>query len=348
MNSLIDRLRQIHGVIHEWIINVLPLYIERFYNPKSVYLAMTPEHGNLGDHAIAQSEISLLNELKIPFIELTDRKLIKIKENNGLSVMNGRTILVHGGGFLGTIWPNMEMLLRDIVKSNPKSRIILFPNTVYYENSDSGLAEFEESKRVYNHHKYLKIYAREKTSYHLMKKAYNSVSVAPDMVFLMNKSVMEIDRKGCILCLRNDRERTRSDKGDDIINSFVKNLFGDSINMLDMVVPYSVSAENREKELEKQFNSFKNVKLVVTDRLHGMIFSVITGTPCIVIDSKSPKIRGCYEWVKDLPYVKFCEDIREIELVYRSIPVCHWEYNTINLLHNYDDLIHDIIMSAKR
>ena len=32
----------------------------------------------------------------------------------------------------------------------------------------------------------------------------------------------------------------------------------------------------------------------MTDRLHGMIFSVITGTPCIVFDNFNSKIKNAY------------------------------------------------------
>ena len=43
-----------------------------------------------------------------------------------------------------------------------------------------------------------------------------------------------------------------------------------------------------------------------------MIFAAITETPCIVVNSLSPKIRGCYEWLKELDYIGFAEDIETI------------------------------------
>ena len=58
------------------------------------------------------------------------------------------------------------------------------------------------------------------------------------------------------------------------------------------VLSYDVSVEKREEELKRKFNEFKSAKLVVTDRLHGMVFAAITGTNCIVINSKSPKNEG--------------------------------------------------------
>ena len=43
--------------------------------------------------------------------------------------------------------------------------------------------------------------------------------------------------------------------------------------------------ENREQLLKQKIEEFQSAELVITDRLHGMIFSVITGTPCIAFDN---------------------------------------------------------------
>ena len=56
--------------------------------------------------------------------------------------------------------------------------------------------------------------------------------------------------------------------------------------------------------MKKKLAAFSEVKLVITDRLHGMLFSAITHTPCIAIDNLSRKVSGVYEWIKALPYVK--------------------------------------------
>ncbi len=45
---------------------------------------------------------------------------------------------------------------------------------------------------------------------------------------------------------------------------------------------------DRMEELNSKFAEFLSSGLVITDRLHGMIFAAITGTPCIALDNKSP------------------------------------------------------------
>lgn len=348
MKDIIRPFRRLHGRLHEWRINVLPLYIERYKNPKAVYLVMTPEHRNLGDHAIAQAEITLLDELGIQFIEYSDRRIKQMIDNKSLHALNGRTILIHGGGNLGSLWPAVESKMREVVKNNPKSNILMLPNTIYYENDPKGAVEFSESVEFYNSHKRLKIYAREKISYEKMKPVYRDVTLMPDMVLYMNKCQPEIKRNGCILCLRSDREKTRSEESESILRAQISSLFGNNIHELDMVSNEAVLLKDRDSALEKQFDAFRHAELVVTDRLHGMIFSAITGTPCIVINSRSPKVKGCYEWIKQLDYIKFCDDVSAITDIYNQINIKEHSYDNNDLLPYYEKLKKDILASTRR
>ena len=61
--------------------------------------------------------------------------------------------------------------------------------------------------------------------------------------------------------------------------------------------------------MNKKFKQFKGAELVITDRLHCMIFCVITGTPCVAIDNSNKKISGVYnEWLGEINWVKFATD----------------------------------------
>lgn len=348
MKDILHPLRVLHGYIHEWRENILSLYYERLRNPHAVFLVFTPEHGNLGDHAIAQSEIEVLNSLRIPYIEITGKHLNNMRAKKALHVLNGRTILINGGGNLGTLWPSVEHIIREIIRTNPKSQIIILPNTIYYEDDDNAWLELNRSKEIYNAHRNLKLYAREKLSFDKMKDIYNDVALAPDMVLRMNKCKNGIERKGCILCLRSDCEKTISEEIEETINKQTKKIFGDNIVYLDMVVSDQIPVSARDAELDKQYEAFRHAELVITDRLHGMVFCAITGTPCIVIDSKSPKVRGCYEWIKDLPYIQFCENVKEIASIYESIPKQEWKYDNSKLLPLYEPLKKDILRATKR
>lgn len=348
-NDILYPLRRLHGQIYEWEQRqkrrreayrsvILPLRRKIKQNPNAVLLVMTPEHGNLGDHAIAMAEADLLQKHEIPFIEITGYQLEVLKRNDALKLMNSRVILVNGGGNLGTLWMDVEDLQREIIQRNPRSLIMILPNTAFYEESEWGHAELRKSIQIYNHHRNLTIYAREKTSYDFMKPIYKDVRLMPDMVMSLKEDDRKNERSGCLLCLRGDCEKTRTDAQEQIIREQAHALFGDHVKDSDMISGNHIPVAQRETELDRKFEEFSSAQLVITDRLHGMVFCAITGTPCIVVDSKSPKVRGCYEWIKHLDYIRFADDVADIAQEYGKIPQKVHHYDNFNILHYYEEL----------
>lgn len=311
-------------------------------NRKTVFLLMTPAHENLGDHAIALSETEFLKAHGIDYVEITGFDLEQMQKYNLLSILNGCPILMQGGGYLGTLWFSSELLLREIIARNPKSGIVLFPNTMFYEQTPWGQEELAKSVSCYGKHPNLHIYAREKVSYEAMCGIYSNVRLIPDMVLSLNRCREGQHRSGCLLSLRHDQERLRSEEHEAQILRQATLLFGDRVRESDMVTDYCIPVENRETELNAKFDLFAASELVITDRLHGMILCAITGTPCIVLDSMSPKVRGCYEWIRDLEYIRFVEDPSWIAETYASIPKKTFRYDNSHLLPYYEELAADI------
>lgn len=341
-------LRRLHGCLHEtklyWIEH---FELKKFYSSRIkkytdqgqpfMFLVMTPEHGNLGDHAIALSEISILNQIGINYLEITGRQLSKLKKHKLLDVMNGYPILINGGGNLGTLWFDVEKLQRFILEENSKSKIIVLPNTIFYEDTKYGKQELNNSIRIYGKHNSLTLCAREKTSYEFMKEVYRNVVLIPDMVLKMKPEIENRERSGCLLCLRNDLEKTMNDEQYSIIKEQVNSIF-DCVKNTDMVLPSAVSIDEREEKVYDKFKEFSGAELVVTDRLHGMIFCAVTGTPCLVINSKSPKVKGCYEWIKHLDYIRFVDDVSKITEEYAKISKKNNVYDNSHLDKYYEDL----------
>lgn len=343
-------LRRLHGIFHEECLRqkkkreFRKSYQKAFQvNPRTVLLLMTPEHGNLGDHAIAMAIFKFLNDIGISWIEVTDRQLQVMQRENLLGAMNGFPILICGGGNMGTLWMNVENLMREVVHCNPKSSITILPNTAYYEESDWGKLELEKAKQIYNHHRKLRIYARERSSLEFMNRVFQDIELAPDMVLSMPQQGTEQVRQGCLLCLRADKEKTRTPEQEQLIRQQAQQLFGENVTDTDMVIPGSISTQQRESALQEKFREFSGAELVITDRLHGMIFCAITGTPCIVINSKSPKVRGCYEWIKHLEYIRFADDLSTIAEEYRNMPQAIHTYDNSHLVHYYEELANDIL-----
>ena len=63
----------------------------------------------------------------------------------------------------------------------------------------------------------------------------------------------------------------------------------------------------REKIVYNELDLFAHHKVAVTDRLHGLIFAVVTHTPCVAIKSEDHKIKEFMHFLKDSNAVVFID-----------------------------------------
>lgn len=296
--------------------NVMKEYsLKKIIKKNRNLLIFTPLHGNLGDHAIALAEQYIFADMKIKYGELTGDDLEFLCINNKLSLMDGKNIIFNGGGNLGSLWKDVEELNRKIINANPRSTIIFMPNSIYYSDSEEDCNFFEESINIYNHHEHLYLLGRERISYELMNKVYINTYMFPDVAFyLHNIFHFDEDRNGCLICLRNDCEKTLSDSNSTNLHSLLLNYF-EKVEFTDTVKPYKIHFRDRYKEVYEKLLDFSKAEVIVTDRLHGMIFAFLTNTPCIILNSKSPKLKGCYEWIKKSKNLIFLDDYDENKII---------------------------------
>ena len=158
---------------------------------KKIYILNTPIHANIGDSAISYAhnlflEKEFSNEYKI--IEVTSWELNRFRRVLSYIVRKKDIVTQLGGGNMGVEWFGEELERRRIIEMFPNNKMIIFPQTIYYGDSDKGKEEFEKSKQIYNSHKDLTIIAREKVSYEIMKSAYDKCKVilTPDIVLSMD------------------------------------------------------------------------------------------------------------------------------------------------------------------
>ena len=86
-----------------------------------------------------------------------------------------------------------------------------------------------------------------------------------------------------------------------------------SITQRDMHLYRDIPEKDAKNEVLKQLDLISRSEIVITDRLHGMLFAALTSTPCVVIKSMSPKMRGVYEWIKENKYITFISDLNELD-----------------------------------
>ncbi|MEK3991721.1 polysaccharide pyruvyl transferase family protein [Robertmurraya sp. FSL R5-0851] len=285
-------------------------YLQTTKPTKRVFILDACDHRNLGDQAILYSEIEFIKDF-LQGYEIVSVGLGSFSNLVGIiskEVSPGDLIFLHGGGNLGNEYKIAENTRRKIIQLFPNNKIILFPQTMYFSDDAEGKKELSSSIEIYSRHKSLTLVAREKTSYNLMTKFFsnNNVLLTPDIVLYLNKSKKKTEREGALFCCRNDIEgvlsQSEKQKILDNLDSYFKR-----VSITDTV------GENNFKAVEEKFEEFKRAEIVITDRLHGMVFAAITGTPCIALTNYNYKVSGTYEWIKHLSYIRFVENTEEID-----------------------------------
>lgn len=283
-----------------------------------------PHHGNLGDNAIALAEEVMLeqNFSQYEIYQIPEKFLYKCIDIAKEFINKDDVLLLHGGGNIGDTYLVPEEGRRKVIQLFPDNKIIIFPQTAFFEDNENGKAQLEISKKIYNNHSQLVIMAREEKSYNFMKEHFYNAKVflTPDIVMSMNECG-KLDRENITFLFRMDKEKTLTDNEITKIKDVITNKYGKYI-ISDMHLGedvINVAGNIRKRVLENKFKEFQSSKLVVTDRLHGMIFAAITETPCIALGSSTHKIFESYKWLENLGYIKICDNIDNFEQLVNEV-----------------------------
>jgi pyruvyl transferase EpsI len=140
----------------------------------------------------------------------------------------------------------------------------------------------------------------------------NKILLTPDIVLSTRLDTQYTKRRGTLLCLRQDQEGILKFGDKSKIINFL-NSKGYEFHKTDTVSSVNLFTIRSKKRIySKKISEFKTSQLVITDRLHGMVFAAITATPCIAISNYNHKVLGTFEWLKNLPYIYFCNSIEEL------------------------------------
>lgn len=298
-----------------------------FNTSEQVILIDTPEHGNMGDHAIVLAEKQMLKDVlpHVRYKEITANSIDHLEMIYAKFTPTGRYILIHGGGFLGELWLNEEERFRRILTAFQKQKIIVFPQTVTFDmDSEEGRKCFSESHKIYSAHPNLIIFLRDKSSYIFMQKYFPNIQtyLVPDIVLRLKSIIVHNKRTKIVFCMRNDIEKQIRDEEYAYIKSVVEKKYaGNEMVVIDTVSNHAVRSKEREERVNELLQRFADAKLVITDRLHGMIFATVCGTPCIALGNSNGKVKGVYEWIKDIPYITYLDDVKEIQSVIENLDV---------------------------
>lgn len=314
---------------------------------KYVFIFFAADYNNLGDIAITKAQHRFLSKV-LPEHEIIDvcikdtygavRKIKHLKPENVL-------ITLIGGGNNGTLYEFIEEPRRCVLNELKHYKIISFPQTVIYDDSERGKPYYSAFKRACKKCDDITLVARESFSYEVYKNIIgNRALLTPDIVFSLKEVVTcATSRENWVaMILRDDLEGIISDSDKKEIIRELKN------NDID-IRPMDTCGEDQlpgNNTLKEYLFELSKARFAITDRLHGMIFCYITNTPCLVLDINNPKIRSTYDtWLKDESMINLvdCESVVSNARIYCNQLEKKMEVNTEkNLEEKYVELVKTI------
>ena len=152
------------------------------------------------------------------------------------------------------------------------------------------------------------------------------VLLYPDIVtsLIGNCDIVDLDndRDGILFCLRDDEEKLYTDVDYSGLMDKLKTVSNkiertDTNSQLD----FEFDRTQVEKEISLKLNQFSKYKLIITDRYHGTIFSLISNTPVIVLNSTDHKLSSGVNWFKGVydDFVYYCDDLKVVSKLAKEI-----------------------------
>lgn len=271
---------------------------------KHAFVFGSPYHANLGDQAQTYCIIRWLkhnySEHQVLVFDTPSVMGLKSKNLYAIKKMIGKDdlIFLHSGYHMTDLYLYEEQMHRKVIQLFPDNKIIILPQTILFKS------EMEKKKtiEIYRVHKHLLLLCRDEASYATAKSMFDQIRIEcfPDVVTTMiGEKNYTNERTGVMFCVRNDVEAKYSKQEYKRLEEAMKQ-YG-NIEYYDTTVetPVEEIMHNREKILEETWEKFSKYRLVVTDRYHGTIFSMIAQTPVIVLSSSDHKLESGVKWFPD-------------------------------------------------
>jgi pyruvyl transferase EpsO len=250
-------------------------------------------------------------------------------------------ILLHGGGNLGDLWRDCQLFSLRIIEKYPHNKIIIFPQTVFYESEE---VLYQDAK-IMSAHENLTVCARDKVSYNTLKAHFdNNILLVPDMAFcippkrLLKHIVRE--KESVLFVKRKDKELSgyctdfipphqhSSLKISDwpsfertMLMNFIlckslgvkRLLFRYRVptRLLDKMIDYYAEYVYKPLHIRIGVRFLSRYSRIFATRLHAAILSVLLYKPFVLLDNSYGKNRNFYEtWLRDVEAIRFIHNAK--------------------------------------
>lgn len=282
-----------------------------------------PYHKNIGDILIWAGEIEFLKTLKhckCLGLNNMDTFLFPKLEKNVI-------ILLHGGGNFGDLYRSSQNFKLKVISTYPDNKIILLPQSFHYDNTSL----IYEDAKVFQRHRNLYLCARDNYSYEMMLRFFskNNVLLVPDSAFFITVPEDTHTHHSSLYIRRRDSEtlvKLKKTNNFDSVSDWPTFEKFPPLRVFTLQIALAIYRRLPTKLVGKAFlagmiDYFARVYIkdflvelgikflkpydnVTSDRLHGLILSVILGKSVFYIDNKTNKLSNFVStWLADLDQV---------------------------------------------
>jgi pyruvyl transferase EpsO len=299
MNTVITHNKEILNNLMQTLVDN---FNEHLYKKKVVFVDY-PMHLNVGDLLIAKGTEELFDILDVTVLDRlcvrNYQRLMKRKLGNDV------VIVLHGGGNFGDLYPHHQTLREEMIKAFPNNKILIMPQSVHYND----MKNLEANMNLFKHHKNLFMYVRDEYSYEVMAPYFedDKLKQLPDMAFVavstFSKCSEKADENKVLKLSRRDIEASsdcceeNTFDWDDIFTTQDYKIYNFSrfLTRLENKLSLNLKADllwkiYSENVIKRAVNIFNQYQTVDTDRLHGMILTLLLEKNVIMRDNSYGKL----------------------------------------------------------
>ena len=332
----------------QWIVDNIKFAYERrnLKSQRKIFYTITPppKLSNVGDHAQAIAIRLWLEKHypQLPIIEVDKSQTRYLMPALKWLIGSEDLIFLHSGGNLGDRGMWSEKNRRLVIQSFPKNKIISLPQTIHFSETEIGRREKKNTRKIYATHPNLTVIGRDPKSGEIAKELFSKAKTycMPDFVLSLppKNPGIKNDPPKVLLCLRLDSESALSqEQRQQIADSIPLKTVG-----YDTTLDKPIFIKERAAILQGTLNLFLDADVIVTDRYHGLIFTVLCQKPCVVLRTVDHKLTSAIHWFKDIPSIMFAQNIDQVpELVEQCLKIT--QIKNIDWNEMYFDKLADLI-----
>ncbi|SUP52246.1 General stress protein 30 [Weissella viridescens] len=162
---------------------------------------------------------------------------------------------------------------RKLINTFTENPVVQLPQSVTFRNLDQMGFDGRVSQSIYKQQKeHFYLFARDHVSEDKLKQIFpeNNIQLVPDIVLSLNERV-DAQKSGVLFALRADVEKELDDTLVEQLRQHIENE-GYVVKDTDTDIGVALDKFTRDAAVQKKIAEFQSASLVVTDRLHGMIF----------------------------------------------------------------------------